>query len=79
MKKDNIAFFVDTNGYLIDKISQNFATRKEIEKFNKMNINDIKVITVNKKYHIGLCLLSKDDCNKTNMETQFLLIKNILN
>ena len=69
MRKDNIVFFVDTNGYPIDKISLNFASRKEIGNSNKINTNDIKLITLNKKYHIGFCVLSKDDYNQTNIET----------
>ena len=47
-RKDNIAFFVDTNGLPINNISKTFANRKEIRFFNKMNINEIKMIIVNK-------------------------------
>lgn len=74
---DNYVFYLKTNGQPADEISRKFALKKEIGDFGRLKIGGASSIKVNKRFHLGLCVINAD--NNTyhiDLATQLNHIKN---
>jgi len=60
LRKDNVAYFVDTNEKPLDSGSQKLFERNDILKLGPLDLGEVKAIKHKKRYHIALAI-SKDE------------------
>ena len=76
MRKDNYAFFVDTQGKPKDYTFRVFSTKTENGHFGEMQIGDVKIIKYGKRFYVALCI--KDSETNHVISTQNEIIKTVL-